>query len=57
LARVSAATTRELATTKRNLRLLREVRLARGEHAAGVKGLEEALHNKCNEMEGQQTTA
>ena len=47
----------QLDTTERNLRLIRDVRLTRGEDAVWIKGLEEALRNKHTEMEGQQKTA
>ena len=47
----------QLDTTERNLRLIRDVRLTRGEDAVWIKGLEEALRNKRTEMEGQQKTA
>jgi MAP3K TRAFs-binding domain len=47
----------QLDTTERNLRLIRELRTGRGEDAAWVTGLEEALRNKRAEMEAQQKSA
>ena len=40
-----------LETTERNLRLVREVRTARGEDAAWIKELEDALAQKREEMQ------
>jgi hypothetical protein len=46
----------QLDTTERNLRLIRDVRLTRGEDAAWITDLEEALRNKRTEMEAQHKT-
>jgi tetratricopeptide (TPR) repeat protein len=45
----------QLDTTERNLRLIREMRTGRGEDAAWIGGLEEALRTKRSEMEPQQS--
>jgi tetratricopeptide (TPR) repeat protein len=47
----------QLDTTERNLRLIRELRTGRGEDAAWVAGLEQALGAKRVEMETQQKSA
>jgi MAP3K TRAFs-binding domain len=47
----------QLETTERNLRLIRDVRSARGEDAAWIKGLEDALRDKRTELEAKQNTA
>ena len=46
----------QLETTERNLRLIRDVRSARGEDAAWIKRFEDALRDKRKEMEAQQKT-
>ena len=43
----------QLDTTERNLRLIREMRTGRGEDAAWIGALEEALRAKRSELEAQ----
>jgi len=57
LASVPPSAPWQLETTERNLRLIRELRLARGEDANWIAEFEKALAQKRNELSSIQTTA